>query len=83
MSASAFPSWLERELIVNPAAIACVESYSYQIIQLPIGSLRVAFLFSTIFSLERTGVFIVKIFELIAAMSSDLRLYSSKIIFVI
>lgn len=84
MSVSAFPSWLEKELLDNPAVIACIESYSYQVTQLPIGSIRVVFSVQyDLFPLSEPVFLSQTLFELITAISSALRLHLSRMIFVI
>ena len=84
MRGSLFQSWLEKELIDNPAVIASIESYSYQIVQRSSGSHRAYFSVQYDSMPLKEPVFLSQnLFELVTAISSSLRMHLSRTILVI
>ena len=84
MKTSHFQLWLEKELIDNPAVVASISSYSYQMIQLPSGSVRAVFSVQYDSIPLNEPVFLSQnLFELVTAVASSLRLHLSRTILVI
>ena len=83
-NASSFQSWLEEELIGNPAAIASINSFSYNIVQFSLGSIRISFSVQYDSISSNEPVFLSQnIFEFVTAISSALRLHLNTTILVI
>lgn len=84
MNISLFQSWLEKKLVDNPAVVASIDSYSYQIVQQSPGSFRANFSVQYDPIPLKEPVFLSQnLFELVTAVSSSLRLHLSRTILVI